>query len=397
MGDSVSNYVPRTIQEILSDLSTIPDVSDRASKLDDFINRLEEEMKKIYVFKRELPISIVLMKDAITALKEESILLRGKHVKPVLEQFIPLKKIPDKVVDDDDDINKDKDNKDKKNWLRSAQLWKTDDFSSSSSSGKRHSPDSRVTENAEFGFHPFHSNKNKTGSRTFMSHKGYPFFSAAAAAAARHEQEDADEPISSLSLIMPGTKNSKEQNRPKTIRSRSSSTSAPSSQLNSQSLHHHQPEQQNGRKQRRCWSQELHRRFLNALQQLGGSQVSTPKQIRELMQVDNLTNDEVKSHLQKYRLHTKRGGPVSSIKGAMSNLGESSSMPRDDEEYKVEASKQSNSQSGSPQGPLDLSGTGGNNNSMELGDEISESHSWKNQLHRRSAQDDDEEEEEDDV
>ncbi|GAU44373.1 hypothetical protein TSUD_241860 [Trifolium subterraneum] len=49
------------------------------------------------------------------------------------------------------------------------------------------------------------------------------------------------------------------------------------------------------RKQRRCWSQELHKRFLNALQQLGAA---TPKQIRELMNVDGLTNDEVKSHLQ---------------------------------------------------------------------------------------------------
>ncbi|AAG09552.1 Transcription factor HRS1 [Arabidopsis thaliana] len=61
-----------------------------------------------------------------------------------------------------------------------------------------------------------------------------------------------------------------------------------------------------GRKQRRCWSSQLHRRFLNALQHLGGPHVATPKQIREFMKVDGLTNDEVKSHLQKYRLHTRR-------------------------------------------------------------------------------------------
>jgi SHAQKYF class myb-like DNA-binding protein len=96
---------------------------------------------------------------------------------------------------------------------------------------------------------------------------------------------------------------------------------------------------QTHRKARRCWSPELHRRFVNALQILGGAQgsthaciissmnlelarcqmcacclseyrqtklvlffsankVATPKQIRELMKVDGLTNDEVKSHLQ---------------------------------------------------------------------------------------------------
>ncbi|XP_076956004.1 transcription factor HRS1-like isoform X2 [Bidens hawaiensis] len=66
---------------------------------------------------------------------------------------------------------------------------------------------------------------------------------------------------------------------------------------------------QANKKERRCWSQELHRRFLNALQHLGGAH-ATPKQIREFMKVDGLTNDEIKSHLQKYRLHTRRMSPT---------------------------------------------------------------------------------------
>ncbi|PIA63553.1 hypothetical protein AQUCO_00201118v1 [Aquilegia coerulea] len=68
------------------------------------------------------------------------------------------------------------------------------------------------------------------------------------------------------------------------------------------------------KKARRSWSNELHKKFLNALQQLGGSYVATPKQIRELMKVDGLTNDEVKSHLQKYRLHTRRTSAAIHIK-----------------------------------------------------------------------------------
>ncbi|CAN6360168.1 unnamed protein product [Urochloa humidicola] len=39
--------------------------------------------------------------------------------------------------------------------------------------------------------------------------------------------------------------------------------------------HHHQQAQQ--RKARRCWSPELHRRFVAALHRLGGVQVATPK------------------------------------------------------------------------------------------------------------------------
>ncbi|XP_057764758.1 transcription factor NIGTH1-like isoform X2 [Salvia miltiorrhiza] len=58
------------------------------------------------------------------------------------------------------------------------------------------------------------------------------------------------------------------------------------------------------RKARRCWSPQLHSRFLNALHMLGGLQLATPKQITQLMKVEGLTSDEVKSHLQKYRLHT---------------------------------------------------------------------------------------------
>ncbi|CAI5990575.1 unnamed protein product [Closterium sp. NIES-64] len=52
------------------------------------------------------------------------------------------------------------------------------------------------------------------------------------------------------------------------------------------------------RKHRRCWSPDIHQRFVKALESLGGCHVATPKQINALMKVDGLTNDEIKSHLQ---------------------------------------------------------------------------------------------------
>ncbi|KAF3583356.1 hypothetical protein F2Q69_00029603 [Brassica cretica] len=114
-------------------------------------------------------------------------------------------------------------------------------------------------------------------------------------------------------------------------------------------------QQQALRKQRRCWTPELHRLFVDALQQLGGPGVATPKQIREHMQEESLTNDEVKSHLQKYRLHIRKSD--SNLEKQLVvvlgfNLWNSSQEEESGEGG--ETSKRSNSQSDSPQGPLQL-------------------------------------------
>ncbi|KAK6116293.1 hypothetical protein DH2020_049969 [Rehmannia glutinosa] len=123
----------------------------------------------------------------------------------------------------------------------------------------------------------------------------------------------------------------------------------------------HQQQQQ--RKQRRCWSPELHKLFVDALQILGGAQTATPKQIRELMKVEGLTNDEVKSHLQKYRLHIRKL-PSSSLSwyqqaqcGSVSNpTVASSSSPQDHNMHLRGSAKRV---------------------SEENEDDKSESHSWK--------------------
>ncbi|KHG08713.1 Two-component response regulator ARR1 [Gossypium arboreum] len=101
--------------------------------------------------------------------------------------------------------------------------------------------------------------------------------------------------------------------------------------------------------------------------QLGGSQVATPKQIKEVMQVDDLTNDEVKSHLQKYRLHIRKLPPSSTRNQCSENM---------------------KSQSGSPQCPLTvsalakgMSSTGGDSMDGEE-DEKSDGLSWRSGVHK---------------
>lgn len=105
-----------------------------------------------------------------------------------------------------------------------------------------------------------------------MPFKGYSDFPVVAAVKEIKEEL----PVARLSLLTPGTSSPREELgssvlSPKTSSSRTVSSSGPNVQSNLR-ISTQPPQQQTSRKQRRCWSQELHRRFVSALQQLGGSQ-----------------------------------------------------------------------------------------------------------------------------
>ncbi|KAA8529199.1 hypothetical protein F0562_034002 [Nyssa sinensis] len=265
--------------------------TEKMQRCQEYIEALEEERRKIQVFQRELPLCLELVTRAIDAYKQQ---LSGTSTEyflgqsecseqtssdgPVLEEFIPIKRTSDD--DDDEQQSHNSNNNDNKNneklskksdWLRSVQLWNQSPDQPIVEDTPKKVSVMEVKRNGGGAFHPFKREKSAAIAPPLMG--------------------------SSPSVVVQ-------------MAAASSTTETGGSGSNGGG--ESKKEEKGGdsqRKARRCWSPELHRRFLHALKQLGGCHVATPKQIRELMKVDGLTNDEVKSHLQKYRLHTRRPSP----------------------------------------------------------------------------------------
>ncbi|GAA0160159.1 hypothetical protein Leryth_027501 [Lithospermum erythrorhizon] len=266
-------------------------------KLEEFLARLEEERLKIDAFKRELPLCMQLLTNAVETYKQQLQSFRTptttttncQSTKPILEEFIPLKNGNFEGSSEKVTINMNMpDNKE--NWMTSAQLW-VQTAPTDHEKGTNQQQPTILTKPSSPKEETHQKRNNGEGGGAFLPFQQERRTLPELGLASSDDKENEDK------MIIPSVHHQAELGKGE---SQSTIINNHTTQTNTT---------QTQRKARRCWSPDLHRRFVNALQMLGGSQVATPKQIRELMKVDGLTNDEVKSHLQKYRLHTRR--PIS--------------------------------------------------------------------------------------
>ncbi|RWV98766.1 hypothetical protein GW17_00038369 [Ensete ventricosum] len=281
----------------------------------------------------------------IEGLKKELERCRGDRFVHVFQELMPIRS----RCEEEGGAKLEAHCKDKKNWMSSAQLWR--DYSSDDI---WNDDDQSVADERDGGPDGQEDKENLCVESRSGADTSVPFKGMAALVMSSKQEVTPTAILSDLSLRSPADKSVSfpfsgvAGNHPGSGSVSKCVGRAPPSTAGA----HLSLQLQQQRKARRCWSPELHRRFVLALQQLGGAQgqigflsylkyveigfddsmdgkkirffrstmdfvvgrergkwkqiseidhliLATPKQIRELMKVDGLTNDEVKSHLQK--------------------------------------------------------------------------------------------------
>ncbi|KAK3222762.1 hypothetical protein Dsin_009787 [Dipteronia sinensis] len=300
-----SGHVPKTMPELLTKVSETQDKSQKLSMLQHYVENMEEEMKKIDAFKRELPLCMLLLNDGIGRLKEE-----------VME---------------------------------------------CSKSQKQHDDDDGSIYENQIQVCSY----NRSKGRQIMTFNGNSQFPSLSLATPYPKYDFYYSKIGSMQFQY--VPQPPQQHQPQ------------------QQQQQQQPQQQQQKQKqqfrrwkcRRRWSPALHQIFEDVLQRLGGPNGAKPKQVKELMNVDGLTCDEVKSHLQKYRLGLQRPPKSASTttRGRPRQMNIRRHLPNQ--------SSTTSHQSGSPQVPqfvtLEDTSTSGGGDSMEaaVDENLSDGHSWR--------------------
>ncbi|KAJ6431889.1 hypothetical protein OIU84_019212 [Salix udensis] len=231
----------------------------------EYVEALEAERRKIQVFERELPLCLELVTQAIEACKRE---LSGTTADHNMNGQPECSEQTSSEGPNNNNNKRNKsnssssnsDHKKKSDWLRSVQLWNQSPDPPPKQDLPRKAAVTEVTRNGAGGaFQPFHREKSvgKSSNQAIKAPTSVPASAISSTAGA----------------VTGGTGGGGNKREDK-------------------------EEGESKKAKKMLWFP------FNVMP------ASTPKQIRELMKVDGLTNDEVKSHLQKYRLHTRRPNPT---------------------------------------------------------------------------------------
>ncbi|XP_030510443.2 transcription factor HHO2-like [Cannabis sativa] len=337
------SYVPQTLTSLLSDLAKIDDVEKKISILNDYLKKYEEELSQIKDLRYDVPQCMLLLMDAIEIVKDEitkttmrkvvyddqdiSVLydynhhLDGHKLKRRVSEFLTSKKETyqndyrnDEIQMKDIIINNtiNKNNVPKNKYIcngLSIQKDKSNILTEASSFVPWNPYQDHLFTTHES------SNHDKRMVEIDNTRKNI------------NDNDGQDEPMSNIihkRTVKENDKNNEKRERSNDIDENMSKLRRCGSVIKEMNEMIHgggvmlQAEQEllldsnwkGTTITRRTWTPPLHLKFLQALDVLGGHEVATPKQIKEQMKVENLTNDQVKSHLQKYRLHLKSFPPA---------------------------------------------------------------------------------------
>eukprot|EP00257_Ricinus_communis_P019819 XP_015578915.1 transcription factor HHO5-like [Ricinus communis] len=262
------SYVPKTIANFLKDLSKIDNLSDRLMLLNDYLQRHQEELSKVEAFRHQFPQCMLLLLNAIETLKREIMNIRNDarfeyREGPLMDFFSIKRKKYENMERTNSDIEE------KKAFMGISSKLYERNHGDKKQNVTLQSWNFREGSNAISAANMFSTINNRTSSKR-----------------CDHQELAKSSDIGSMSLMF--------NDQPLNIQSKPMPVPIVKSC-------------------RRSWTPKLHAKFVQAIEYLGGVEVATPKQIKEAMKVEGLTNDQVKSHLQKYRLNSRRA-PADSIR-----------------------------------------------------------------------------------
>lgn len=183
-------------------------------------------------------------------------------IRPVLEEFIPLKH------SNSEGSEKPTNSSDKANWMTSVQLWSQADATKPKEQGDMGfnvSPklalDTKQQRPSYVGgaFHPFSKDIRNSGPSPNLQ----PLPELALCSPENKQPDNMDHENKCSELGENGITTTQDQ-QGKAIEGQTSNITTANTNTSTQNSSH--------RKARRCWSPDLHRRFVSALQMLGGSQ-----------------------------------------------------------------------------------------------------------------------------